>query len=1394
MTKLNYSLLDDFIKSEKEKYAPKVEKTDQEKLQTQINNANTKLASQGLDTVEDDDRWWLERALNTRKNQGFIGDIFEILGRPQQALYSQLESMAESYSKEKPLTEALPDLMKAMYDGWAGNTDISGKDLMTSENTYNAMKKIYDDMPEIGKTVMDAGAKMSPVYKGDSYLDVLNEVTADRSDPQKLAESLPAHIFDFGKYDDLFNYITKYTDWSDVYGLTSDFLLDPIDWAIAITTGGTGTVASVAADATKTGAKAVNIADTVGDAVKVSDKVRDASKIANAVNYADNVGDIATAGKIADNVGDIATAGKTANVMDLVGDSAKTTNKVTNLSYPTKITVKKSASDFIFESAGKGIKKVANTADDLFENILGKFDNGKGIFYDSPSSKVANMGKKFDITPAKYADELGDSGKIYKYATGSAAEKTGLLESYKLAKETVTNAFDKAKSVPKKVMDAIRKNNTDQGKAAAELSVVSKKYSDNMNRYANEMFADKSSKFISDYDNINNVDDYVKKLDNDMLDLYEYENYDRTSTIRKVVNEAQEDGVLRKTLDDADYDKLNSVAKTVNKSDKGYNLSVKVDDDGYIVLEGDWKKAFDKEKGFDFSNGVALNGKKNNVFGIDDVINKKAMYTDDDIANFKKLQAKIKKGNIDLKKGRNTKEALFAKLYKETNDVFTSFNDVIRKNFGLAPTDKISGYVRHAVDEDVLALMSNGKARVEGNFKGNTRALGKRKYDMSVKEANYMFKENCKKELESLTDASRADMLRLAGEDGMFKTGMLASMDDYLQNVPKSASEAAKYNDILINATFGDYDTIENIERKISKASRDGNTELAKKLKMQRAAMLDDSPVKVIRDYDQVVPKNFTKLSGEEVEQLINKLEKYANQYGSGEFNNLASYLKLDDVIDNVAIQNDVLRVLKMNVGGDVNQFVKWYDKWLNDVYKKFKVLSPTFQSNNLFGNMSNMFLAGIDVDDMAKYYPKAYKAMKEGPELYAKVFSEGIESLSDSQKKTYQIWKEFTDSGIIDIAGKRADDLYDLPEGLAKLLKSDEGIKGAKWYDKLPAINAKMNQDFDTMSRLVTFMKGKDSPSFLAKLDVADAAEAVRKVNFDPSMITEFENSVMKRLMPFYTFTKKNLAFQFDNLTKNGNRYYKMNKAYNKALDAATGGNSENVADYLKESMYIPIPVKGKDGNYTFIRATLPMSTLNEATSDPLGFGVNALTPLIKLPIELATNTNAFTGLPIEKFEGEKSNSMPFDMSKKGEHILSSVSGFDVPLKNLGRFLEGVKTANDNDEGAIDAVGRGLTEMTTISANTETDKTNRMYEHLEDVENTIKKYEQQGYEFSTINELKQAQSANQRAVNEVLAQYAKIHGNSYNKKDPYQAYLDSLGMYSTTTETEDLWEYFGIE
>ena len=52
------------------------------RLQSQVNNAKTRLTASGADT---DTRDWFEKLFNLPDDQNILFDIFEILGRPQQA-------------------------------------------------------------------------------------------------------------------------------------------------------------------------------------------------------------------------------------------------------------------------------------------------------------------------------------------------------------------------------------------------------------------------------------------------------------------------------------------------------------------------------------------------------------------------------------------------------------------------------------------------------------------------------------------------------------------------------------------------------------------------------------------------------------------------------------------------------------------------------------------------------------------------------------------------------------------------------------------------------------------------------------------------------------------------------------------------------------------------------------------------------------------------------------------------------------------------------------------------------------------------------------------------------------------------------------------------------------
>lgn len=251
-----------------------------------------------------------------------------------------------------------------------------------------------------------------------------------------------------------------------------------------------------------------------------------------------------------------------------------------------------------------------------------------------------------------------------------------------------------------------------------------------------------------------------------------------------------------------------------------------------------------------------------------------------------------------------------------------------------------------------------------------------------------------------------------------------------------------------------------------------------------------------------------------------------------------------------------------------------------------------------------------------------------------------------------------------------------------------------------------------------------------------------------------------MKRIMPFYTFTKKNLVFQVNNLSKNASQYSRLIKGYKDLLNSATNNNSENVSDWIKNNLYIPIPGIGKDGSYKILRGSLPFGNLIDTMDDPISSFTNLLSPAARTPIELTTGKNAFTGADIEKFPGQLSTNIPV-LTKKQEYLLGNLTGLDVPLKNANRAYQGIQQTMSGGNPF-----QALENTFTMDGNVEVDKLNRMYDQLDRLETMMQQYKQQGYQFSTIAELKQANK--NTAVENLKAKLNKLNGvkaNPYTKQ-----------------------------
>lgn len=1069
-----------------------------------------------------------------------------------------------------------------------------------------------------------------------------------------------------------------------------------------------------------------------------------ASAIASAV---DATGDVAkgvkTASKVAsavDTAGDaIQGASKVANVVDTASDASKVVSAVNDINSGVKF---KSLSDLAFEGLGKGVKGAAKLTDTGIEKTLKYLDEVKGIDNGlGVSAKIGytNLGSDTAAGLGKYLRNSDEYLEVAKYVP------KGRLEKYKEIKETITDLF-KVKNGTKKAMKVAREADFIEDTAKTRIGAKIKEYDD-----AVEKFSKKSKMSV---DEINNA----------MTDVKEHLGLNRNFKGSEILKSAR-NGSLKDNKQNRKI--LDELASSVNNADRfvdgeAFRLGYTVDDNGMLKLDANWKPKVLDGMGLEL-NEEALH--KTYKMG--------TSYTKEQLKYLKNLE----------------KNEQFMKFFNKHKNLDTELNKILDESFGSKLLEKYgdnAGYVPHMLKSkyDKTGVLNDLN---EDLLKGNLKTLSSRKRLGSVLEENNLYNEILSKNYDSLSDAKKAFVDK---NKGLFERSYSAAMSKkFLEDMPTLLKNNKVLTESLIDQSFDDIGNMLVAQKEIKEASLAGNKKMVSQLSDAYNAKYANSNIQLIGSNGKA-PIGFTKMSNGKANYYADKLEEMAKQLGSGDIKKFTNQLR--EYGDDIAIDSQVLNMITiLDNKKEVNALGSLYDKYLN-FYKGNKLLSPTYLLNNLTGNASNMYLSGINVAEQAKYAPDALRVVTQGNELYLRRLSGEV--LSKSDNYIADIYEKMGRAGF----GKNvnmASDLYDVPESIAKYMKTGKKSKNlAEDVVKfIPRLNSKANEVMDTMSRAIIVMKGLDDPSYLKKLGVKDAISAMKKVMFDPSELTAFEKNFVKRIVPFYTFAKKNLVYQIDNLGRNGNRYNKLMKAINSLQESATGGNEENMADYLKNNLYIPIPKLNEDGSYTMIRTQLPFGNLIDMVDDPVGGVVNLLGPVAKAPFEIASNTNIFTGQPLESFPGQKSKNIPF-LSKKAEYGLSTFTGLDVPLKTGYNIFSGVADAVKNDGTALDAINNVGKNTLTIQANVETDKTNRMYDHLTDVENAIAQYEQQGYEFSTINELKKAQQSQQKSIDAINSMYFKTLGNK--PKDPYQAYNETLEMFESGSESssEDLWKYFGIE
>ena len=378
----------------------------------------------------------------------------------------------------------------------------------------------------------------------------------------------------------------------------------------------------------------------------------------------------------------------------------------------------------------------------------------------------------------------------------------------------------------------------------------------------------------------------------------------------------------------------------------------------------------------------------------------------------------------------------------------------------------------------------------------------------------------------------------------------------------------------------------------------------------------------------------------------VNPKKKGFDVHGNpipAEWGHLNGYAFPKDFHRIIAVQDDILRN-PVKAG----RFIRTFDT-IQNWWKKYSLATrPAWHTRNAFGNVWNAYLIG-GLTNPKKYGQAAaiQKAMQVGKGkvvgqtdlILGKVTGKSVDKdfiVPGTGLSREELFNEAVKRGVYESG------LYGQELGEAALRQSN--VWGhTQWTGINKAFAA--GKAVENNARLALFIDGiekgiKEAAKKGGKVDsesILDAASLnVRRSLFDYSDLSQFERTSLKRAIPFYTWTRKNLPAQLRAIAEHPDRANKMNILITAMQKDVGKIDSTDVDEWIKEQFPIFLSGKDSEDTYTFFTAMsyLPTAELNRLFQDPEGlltmFGQMG-TPLLKVPTELIMNYDTFRSKKID-------------------------------------------------------------------------------------------------------------------------------------------------------------------
>lgn len=380
--------------------------------------------------------------------------------------------------------------------------------------------------------------------------------------------------------------------------------------------------------------------------------------------------------------------------------------------------------------------------------------------------------------------------------------------------------------------------------------------------------------------------------------------------------------------------------------------------------------------------------------------------------------------------------------------------------------------------------------------------------------------------------------------------------------------------------------------------------------------------------------------------------------------------------------------------------FFNLYDG-ITDSWKKYSLgVNPAYHTKNEIGNLWNNYLGGLT--DVRRY--------KDAAELQ-NLISLGSNTGRVMGKPVGELREALLSRGILgggqygsDIAGtieRRIGDLKPMtfgsvPEAATSAKRIVKAIAGD---NVVVDAGRKFGQTLEDNARIALFLdqvkKGKSYD---------DAAKHVNKYLFDYSAISPLEQSVAKRIMPFYTWSRKNIPLQLEALITSPEKVNKVNVFRQNLQAGVEVPDQGDVSEQTKAQM--PVYFGNAEGGRVKaipLQGLIPLSDLSPFFGttgnlpDPLVTNkkipsaastlMSNVNPVLKSPAEYVLNYDFFRKKSIKEYEGQKTDLLGIEMPVHTAKFLSNI----VAISALDRANPGGVFG----EKTVDPVTKQVTSST---------------------------------------------------------------------------------------------------